>query len=105
MSFRAKLHVTERRRSERRTGDTSGTIANGGITRTVIVRDLSLHGFRAEGAAESDVGAVVHLQLAGPKPVEARVIWREGKAFGCEFVTPISAVALADAFSGRAVVG
>lgn len=108
MSFLAELHVVdsaERRRSPRRAGRARGVLnTDPRDAVAVLIHDLSQHGFRATVPLDLAVGDEVRLALGWPKPFAATVVWRDGQRYGCEFRTPISAVAVADAFSGRMVI-
>jgi hypothetical protein len=70
----------------------------------VVVHDISARGFLAQTAARLPVGSDVWLELAGIGRVSAKVRWRGSSTMGCEFETPISSEALADAVSESKVV-
>lgn len=68
----------------------------------VAVTDLSETGFRVPSAADLSPGTVITLGVTGLGMRPARVIWRKAGSYGCEFVQPISEVALDQAAAGLA---
>jgi len=55
----------------------------------VVVEDLSSTGFRVLTSADLAPNAEIGLGLAGIGMQRARVIWRAGNSYGCEFLTPL----------------
>lgn len=55
----------------------------------VVVSDLSTDGFRCETHYRVSPNAVVWLTIPGLSPLESRVVWRNGNAYGCSFVHPL----------------
>lgn len=73
-----------------------GTLA-GPCGSNVIVRDLSLTGLMAETSAELEPGDIFEVELPYQGRTRATVVWRDGRAFGCQFEQPISRAAMSAA--------
>jgi hypothetical protein len=71
---------------------------------TVQVVDLSPGGCRIRSDAALDVGARIDIGLPGYGSVAARLMWRRDHDYGCEFLGPLPAGALQQAFSGDVIV-
>ena len=56
---------------------------------SVLVMDLSTHGFRASTHLELPQGADVWLRLPGLEPYHATVAWSKGQYIGCAFERPL----------------
>lgn len=57
---------------------------------SVIVHDLSTHGFSVKTDAPLPPGTFVWLRFEGTNGFNAQVVWAEGRSHGCEFLVPIS---------------
>lgn len=55
----------------------------------VMVSDLSTDGFRCETHYRITPGTVVWLTIPGLSALESRVVWANGKAYGCAFTQPL----------------
>lgn len=66
-------------------------------TTSVLIRDLSPHGFRIEASAALKVGDPLQIDLPEAGLVEARIVWNKGRSFGCAFVAPVSKAAVSAA--------
>lgn len=56
---------------------------------SVLVMDLSTHGFRASTHLELPEGADVWLRLPGLESYHAKVVWSRGQYIGCAFERPL----------------
>ena len=56
---------------------------------SVLVMDLSIHGFRASTHLELAQGADVWLRLPGLEAYHATVVWSKGQYIGCAFERPL----------------
>lgn len=56
---------------------------------SVLVMDLSTHGFRASTHLELERGADVWLRLPGLESCHATVVWTKGQYIGCAFERPL----------------
>jgi hypothetical protein len=56
---------------------------------SVLVTDLSIHGFRASTHLALQNGADVWLRLPGLEPCHATVAWSKGQYIGCKFERPL----------------
>lgn len=66
----------------------------------VVVEDLSISGFRMQTGIKLEEQVEIGLGLAGIGTHRARVIWRDGGTYGCEFVTPLTSADVAIALDG-----
>jgi hypothetical protein len=64
---------------------------------SALIRNLSERGLLIETATDLAIGETIHVDLPEAGASEARVIWREGSFFGCEFLTPVSRAAVSAA--------
>ena len=55
----------------------------------VLVSDLSTDGFRCETHYRVSPNSLVWLTIPGLSPLECRVVWANGKAYGCAFTHPL----------------
>lgn len=62
-----------------------------------LIRNLSERGLLLETAAELAIGETIHVDLPEAGASEARIVWRDGPFFGCEFLTPVSRAAVSAA--------
>ena len=88
----------ERRSSARRLLNLEapvGPIADGDTT--VLVHNLSAQGLLIESAARLAIGTEFDVSLPEGAAAHAKVKWRNGRFFGCEFSHPISKAALSAA--------
>ena len=56
---------------------------------SVLIMDLSTHGFRASTHLELERGADVWLRLPGLESCHATVVWTKGQYIGCAFERPL----------------
>jgi hypothetical protein len=56
---------------------------------SIMVMDLSTHGFRASTHLELAHGTDVWLRLPGLEPYHATVVWSKGQFIGCAFERPL----------------
>jgi PilZ domain len=56
---------------------------------SVLVMDLSTHGFRASTHLTLPEGADVWLRLPGLEACHAKVVWSRGQYIGCAFERPL----------------
>lgn len=56
----------------------------------IVIRNLSCHGFMAEGAAVLVPGSLVKLAVADLPDIEARIVWRRDGHIGVSFMTPLA---------------
>ena len=61
----------------------------GGGRLTVLVYDLSTHGFRIAPHADLPVGSLIWIKVPGLESLAARVAWGDYEWAGCEFTTPL----------------
>jgi hypothetical protein len=64
---------------------------------SALIRNLSERGLLIETAAELAIGETIHVDLPEAGTAEARIMWRDGPFFGCEFLTPVSKAAVSAA--------
>ena len=62
-----------------------------------LIRNLSERGLLIETAAGLAIGDTIHVDLPHAGPSEARIVWRDGSFFGCEFLAPVSKAAVSAA--------
>ena len=56
---------------------------------SVLVMDLSIHGFRASTHLQLSDGTDVWLRLPGLEACHAKVVWSKGQYIGCAFERPL----------------
>lgn len=88
----------DRRRANRRVLrlQVAGAIS-AGPGEDVLIHDLSSNGLLIETSAELAVGARLEVELPEAGRAEARVMWSDGRYFGCQFVSIIPTAALSAA--------
>lgn len=64
---------------------------------SALIRNLSERGLLIETAADLAIGETLHVDLPEAGAVEARIVWRDGSFFGCEFLAPVSKAAVSAA--------
>jgi hypothetical protein len=72
-----------------------------GVPLDVIVENFSRTGFLFVGDADLPVGTLVSIGLSGAGAREAKVVRRDGDGHGCEFLMPLPARDMANAFRGQ----
>ena len=81
---------TDARASERRRVAVRALVREAGSFRVDIdVIDLSATGFRFESVYDFAIGARVFLSVPTLAAMEAEIAWREGSAFGAQFLRPM----------------
>lgn len=94
MTIVARLFVAdpdERRYSQRRAVGAEATLRTGrAIPHDVVVQDLSVSGCRFASADMFSDGARISIGIAGLGVHQARIVRREGRLHGCEFVQPLT---------------
>lgn len=60
----------------------------------VLVSDLSTDGFRCETHYRVALESIVWLTIPGLAPLESRVVWASGQAYGCAFTQPLHVAVL-----------
>ena len=63
----------------------------------VLIHDLSASGLLIETSADLAVGARLEIELPEAGRREARVVWGDGRYFGCQFGSPVATAALSAA--------
>ena len=56
---------------------------------SILIKDLSVTGFKCDTGHPLNPGARVWVTLAGLAPLEAEVRWRDGFYYGFSFVRPL----------------
>ena len=74
--------------------ETSGGLVTGEQA-NVSVHNISESGMLIETPLALDQGAMLTVELPHEGLVEAEVVWRSGRLFGCRFASPVGAAALA----------
>ena len=94
-----------RRRSARREVHRESTLRDPALRPLdVLVHDLSADGLRFVGEVDLLVSTLVWIGVPGVGRVESRIVRRDGSEYGCRFLHPLGAAALAAAFGGDEVV-
>jgi hypothetical protein len=62
-----------------------------------LIRNLSERGLLIETVAGLAIGETIQVDLPHAGPSEARIVWRDGSFFGCEFLAPVSKAAVSAA--------
>jgi hypothetical protein len=81
------------RRGQKRTGLTLSAITSSPSAGDlpVVIRDISQGGLLIEaGATELSIEDVIDVELPGLMSVTAKVVWRGGRFFGCQFSQSVS---------------
>ena len=91
-SLRANVSLVEsgERRGERRWHvELVVTLRPEAGSRFASVRNLSETGMMLETDLGLTLGEIVHVELPGGHETDARILWRQDQAFGCQFKTRI----------------
>lgn len=91
------IDSSERRGAVRWHVELAAQVSAGTTGGASTVRNLSETGMALETEAGLLEGELLQVRLPGPLVVDAKVVWRRGKDFGCEFVTPIPTAAVSAA--------
>ena len=70
-----------------------------------LIKDLSETGLRIETTGTLAKGETLLVELPIAGSVEARVVWKQGTTFGCEFAAPISKAVVSAALLQSSVDG
>ncbi|HEX2763051.1 MAG TPA: PilZ domain-containing protein [Allosphingosinicella sp.] len=88
----SQLPISDGRKAERRIVNLAAALREDGARSTkIVLRDISVGGFKAEVESPLEHGAEVWLKLPGLEPRRSRVVWGEGNVVGCEFEWPLHA--------------
>jgi hypothetical protein len=88
--YRDLLQWPEQRRSVRHSVRIGAVLHHIAPSPTsVIVSDLSSHGFRVELDRNVKPGTIIALQADGLAPIEAYVVWQKGAQVGCRFLAEL----------------
>lgn len=87
----------DQRGAVRRTLQLETPVANDLSSWRVVINNLSETGMSFETSLGLALGDTLELGLPQAGAVEARVVWTDGDAFGCQFVQPISKAAVSAA--------
>jgi hypothetical protein len=94
-TFRPIASTNEARRTERYDLMFQASLRETGSTRfNIVIKDLSVTGFRCETSFNLKVGKTVWLTIPGLGPLEAEVKWKEKFLFGCSFISPLHTAVL-----------
>ncbi|MCJ2179783.1 PilZ domain-containing protein [Novosphingobium album (ex Hu et al. 2023)] len=85
---------TDMRRSPRRESGAVLMIGRGTEGDEARILDLSRTGLRLQSQASCRPGDAFWINAPDHPSIKAKVVWREGDEFGCEFETPISRAVL-----------
>lgn len=99
-SLRANMrrkNSAERRDEQRWHVELLVTLAPKSGKRFANVRNLSEKGMMLETDQDLRIGEIVHVALPGGHETDARIVWQQGNAFGCEFLTRIPTPAISAA--------
>lgn len=80
----------DRRDNRRWHMDLLVTLPSDHLGRHARVRNLSERGMMLETDAEMAVGDALTIELKGALSAEARIVWRNDQAYGCQFLAPIA---------------
>jgi transcriptional regulator with XRE-family HTH domain len=75
----------------------TGTVLAGGPDANVTIHNISAAGLLIETALELHSGEPITLSLPEAGAVEARIMWRSDRLYGCAFAAPLAPGALAAA--------
>jgi PilZ domain len=94
MKIRARLLTVgsegDRREKERHVLQLDVTLAANAQGIDAAVQDLSTAGLRIETEVSLEVGEDILVELVDTQSVEARVVWKNGNVYGCQFRDPIA---------------
>jgi hypothetical protein len=99
-SFSNEIAESVNRRGLKRTGLTLSALTSSPSAGDlpVVIRDISPGGLLIESrAAELAVEDLIDAELPGSGPVRAKVVWRSGPFFGCQFSQPLAAAVVSAA--------
>ncbi|WP_293971593.1 PilZ domain-containing protein [Sphingomonas sp.] len=101
-----KTQAQETPRASRRQADQPSTLRGTGDSQPQDswVHDVSSTGMRIECRADLAIGDEITVGLAGAGATRARIVWRRGNEYGCQFDKPLSNDDAAQAFQGSPVV-
>lgn len=86
----SQLPISDGRKAERRIVNLAAALREEGARNTrVVLRDISVGGFKAEAEEPLEHGAEVWLKLPGLEAKRSKVVWGEGNVVGCEFEWPL----------------
>ncbi|TCP35923.1 PilZ domain-containing protein [Sphingomonas sp. BK235] len=60
------------------------------IALSITILDVSANGLRARISLPLAVGTLLKFSLPGSGEHHARIAWRDGEIFGCEFMKPLN---------------
>lgn len=100
------MDTNETRGAERRQADQPSTLRGTGSIepQDSWVHDVSSTGMRIECRADLMLGEEITVGLAGAGATRARIVWRRGHEYGCQFDEPLSSEDAAHAFQGSPIV-
>jgi hypothetical protein len=67
----------------------------------VVVSDLSTDGCRFRSDQQLETATTVWLKIVGNTARQARIVWRRGSEYGCEFLSPMQAETLDEMCSAK----
>ncbi|MFL6844183.1 MAG: PilZ domain-containing protein [Allosphingosinicella sp.] len=86
----SQIPITDGRKAERRIVNLAAALREDGAkSAKIVVRDISVGGFKAEAAEPLEEGSEVWLKLPGLEAKRSRVVWVRDKDIGCEFEWPL----------------
>ena len=106
MTYSAQLAVPsyeDVRTARRRMVDFTGMVrdTNAALSE-VVVSDLSTDGCRFLSHQQLETATTVWLKITGNTARQARIVWKHGSEYGCEFLSPMQAETLNDMCSAKA---
>jgi hypothetical protein len=106
MTYSAQLAVPsyeEIRTARRRLVDFTGVVreANAVLCK-VEVTDLSTDGCRFRSDQQLETATTIWLKIVGVTARQARIVWKRGSEYGCEFLSPIQVETLDEMCSSKA---
>jgi len=87
----------DQRGAVRRTLQLETPVANDLSSWRVVIGNLSETGISFETALGLALGDILEIGLPEVGAVEARIVWADGDAYGCQFLSPISKAAVSAA--------
>lgn len=87
----------DQRGALRRTLQLETPVANDLSSWRVVINNLSETGISFETSLSLALGDILEIGLPEVGSVDARVVWTDGNAFGCQFLSPISKAAVSAA--------
>lgn len=85
-----RMNTAERRDEQRWHVELLVTLGPQAGARFANVRNLSEKGMMLETDLALQIGEIVNVALPGGHETDARIVWQQEHAFGCEFLTRIS---------------